>query len=58
MGVSIQLLIYVWGGVSAITTTIFLGALYLGRYIGRFETVEKKVEEHDRKIRVFEGAGI
>jgi hypothetical protein len=58
MGVSIQVLIYVWGGVSAITTTIFLGALYLGRYIGRFETMEQKVEDHDRRLRVFESAGV
>ena len=58
MGISVQMLLTVCGGASAIATGIFWGAYYMGKYISRLESVEQKVEVLDRRVSVFENAGV
>ena len=51
MGITGEQFLAVCGGASAIATGIFWGAYLLGKYIGRFEIVEKKVEAHEDILR-------
>lgn len=57
MGISLNLLLAVCGGASAIATGIFWMAYYLGKYIGQFEMVKDTVEEHSQILAVFKRAG-
>ena len=58
MNLSIQQAIYAIGLATSVTTAIFWGAYLLGKLVGRVDTLETRVNEHERHISRFMDAGV